>query len=76
MVLVKQGGDYVPREIRTGRTNYRVVEVLEGLAEGDVLGIPMVSRLKEEHDRIDARLRDRRSFGASSGKRKPTRGGS
>jgi HlyD family secretion protein len=66
VVLVKDAGDYVPREIRTGRTNYRVVEVLDGLAEGDVLGIPMVSRLKEEHDRIEERIRNRQGFGAGS----------
>jgi HlyD family secretion protein len=72
-VLVKDGSDYVPREVRTGRTNYRVVEVLSGLEEGEVLGIPMVSRLKEEHDRLDARVRGTRSFGGGDrGKRKPT----
>ncbi len=64
LVLVKDGGEYVPREIRTGRTDHRVIEVLDGLREGDVLGIPMVSRLKEENDRLDARVRSNRSFGA------------
>ena len=63
-VLVKDGDEYVPREIRTGRTDHRVIEVLDGLREGDVLGIPMVSRLKEENDRLDARVRSNRSFGA------------
>ncbi len=63
LVLVKDGGEYVPREIRTGRTDHRVIEVLDGLREGDVLGIPMVSRLKEENDRLDARVRSTRSFG-------------
>jgi HlyD family secretion protein len=63
-VLVKQGDGYVARAIRTGQTNYRVIEVLEGLSAGDVLGIPMVSRLKEENDRLDARVRKSRSFGA------------
>ncbi|MEE9472020.1 MAG: efflux RND transporter periplasmic adaptor subunit [Gemmatimonadota bacterium] len=64
LVLVKDGGEYVPREIRTGRTDHRVIEVLDGLREGDVLGIPMVARLKEENDRLDARVRSNRSFGA------------
>ena len=71
-VLVKEGSDYVPYEVRTGRTNYRLVEVLSGLEEGAVLGIPMVSRLKEENDRLDARVRDTRSFGGGDrGSRKP-----
>jgi HlyD family secretion protein len=62
-VLVKQGEDYVKREIRTGRSDHRVIEVLEGLADGDVLGIPMVSRLKEENDLMNTRMRKSRSFG-------------
>ncbi|MDH3212763.1 MAG: efflux RND transporter periplasmic adaptor subunit [Myxococcales bacterium] len=64
-VLVKQGNDYVVREIRTGRSDHRVVEVLEGLADGAVLGIPMASRLKEENDLMNARMRERQSFGSS-----------
>lgn len=62
-VLVKQDGAFVPREVRTGASNYRVVEVLEGLEEGAVLGIPMVSRLKRENDLLDSRVRGTRSFG-------------
>ncbi|MBW2288026.1 MAG: efflux RND transporter periplasmic adaptor subunit [Deltaproteobacteria bacterium] len=68
VVLVKNADGYGAREIRTGRTDYRVVEVLDGLEEGEVLGIPMVSRLKREHDQIEARIRNRQSFGAG-GKR-------
>jgi HlyD family secretion protein len=66
-VLVKEGGDYVPHEVRTGRTNYRIVEILSGVEEGEVLGIPMVSRLKEDHDRLDARVRETRRFGGGDG---------
>jgi len=62
-VLLKQGEDYVTREIRTGRSDHRVIEVLEGLADGAVLGIPMLSRLKEENDLMNARMRENRSFG-------------
>jgi HlyD family secretion protein len=74
-VLVEDAGDFVPREIRTGRTDYRVIEVLGGLAEGDVLGIPMTSRLKDEHERMEARIRNSRSFGGGrSEQRRPTGG--
>lgn len=79
-VLVKDGTRYLPREIRTGRTDYRVVEVLGGLSAGDVLGIPMVSRLKQEHDENEARIRDRQGFGSGgrpkNSDRKPAAGGS
>jgi HlyD family secretion protein len=63
-VLVKDGDTYRPREIRTGTSDHRVIEVVDGLEEGEVLGIPMVSRLKEEHDLLDARVRRSRSFGS------------
>jgi len=70
-VLLKQGADYVPREIRTGRSDHRSVEVLEGLSEGEVLGVPMVSRLKEENDLMNARMRESRSFGSGDRGSKP-----
>ena len=69
---LQQAGEFVPREIRTGRTDYRSIEVLDGLDEGEVLGIPMVSRLKDEHERLEARIRNSRRFGASrGGERRP-----
>ena len=76
-VLVKENGDYVSREIRTGASDYRVVEVLDGLEEGAVLGIPMTSRLKQDNDLLDSRVRRTRSFGSSRGdkKKNPSPGG-
>ena len=62
-VLVKDGDTYRLREIRTGTSDHRVIEVVDGLEEGEVVGIPMVSRLKQEHDLLDARVRRSRSFG-------------
>ena len=70
-VLVKEEGAFVPREIRTGASNYRVVEVVDGLEEGAVLGIPMVSRLKHDNDLLDSRVRGTRSFGGSSSSKSP-----
>ncbi len=74
-VLVRDGDAYRPRAIRTGRSDQRVIEVLEGLEEGEVLGIPMVSRLKEDHDKLDARIRRSRSFGTGRSNSKPRSGG-
>jgi len=73
LVLLKRGEVYEEQPVRTGRTDYRVIEVLEGLSAGDVLGVPMVSRLKAAHDRLDSRVRSSRSFAGGStkgGKRK------
>ncbi len=69
-VLVKNGSEYTPREIRVGETDYRVVEVLEGIEPGEVLGIPMTSRLKADHDILDARVRSSQSFGRDNEKDK------
>jgi HlyD family secretion protein len=74
-VLVKEQGAFVAREVRTGASNYRVVEVLEGLEEGAVLGIPMVSRLERENELLDSRMRSTRSFGAGGQKRNRAPGG-
>jgi HlyD family secretion protein len=69
-VLVKVDDTYTPREIRTGRTDYRVIEVLAGLEGGEVLGIPMASRLKEQHDLLQERIRRSRTFGGSDDDKK------
>jgi HlyD family secretion protein len=74
-VLVKEGSEYLPREIRTGETNDRVVEILDGLKAGETLGVPMVSYLKEDHDRMDSKIRATRSFGANAKKSKPSKKG-
>jgi RND family efflux transporter MFP subunit len=73
-VLVREGSDYLSREVRTGRTDHRVIEIVEGLTEGEVLGIRTVSRLKEEHDRMDARIRGTRSFGGGGRSKRPAGG--
>ncbi len=74
-VLVKQGDVFGERAIQIGRNDHRVVEVTQGLSEGDVLGIPMVSRLKRDHERLDSRIRQSRSFGAgAAGDKKPKKG--
>jgi HlyD family secretion protein len=73
-VLVKEDGAFASREIRIGARNYRVVEVLDGLEEGAALGIPMTSRLKQDNDLLDSRVRSTRSFGSGRAdkKKKPS----
>jgi HlyD family secretion protein len=76
-VLVRDGDGWVPRAIELGRSDDRAVEVLSGLEPGEELGIPLWSRLKEDHDRLDARMRQSRSFrptGGASAEKKPASG--
>jgi hypothetical protein len=39
------------------------VEILDGLKEGDVIGVPMWSRVKAESDQFEQRIKSERSFG-------------
>ncbi len=64
-VKLKKGSRFELHEIETGLSNFKVTEVLNGLQEGDVLGIPMDSRLKQENDQLEQRIRRSRSFGSS-----------
>ena len=65
-VLLKKGNGFVHHQVEIGLSNFREAEVLAGLAEGDILGIPMTSRLKEENDRMEERIRSSRSFGTTN----------
>jgi len=65
-VLVKEGDEFVPRDITVGLSDFKHAIVLSGLTEGDTVGVPMTSRLKAENDRMEERIRSSRSFGASS----------
>ncbi|MEE8577958.1 MAG: efflux RND transporter periplasmic adaptor subunit [candidate division Zixibacteria bacterium] len=68
--MIKEDGRFVAREVEIGLTNFRNTIILSGLSEGDILGVPMVSRLKDANDRLEQRIRSTRSFGASNSKPK------
>jgi len=65
-VLLKKGGAFQPHPISIGNANFKLAVVRSGLREGDVLGIPLVSRLKEENDAREKRIRSSRGFGTGS----------
>lgn len=66
-VLLKQGTEFHPQEIEIGLMSFKDAEVISGLKEGDVVGVPMTSRLKTESDRMEQRIRERTSFGVTGG---------
>jgi HlyD family secretion protein len=66
LAMVKEGDEFASREIEVGLSNFSETVVLSGLNEGDILGVPMVSRLKAENDRMAERIRSTNSFGTSS----------
>lgn len=63
-VLLKSNNKYVPTEVELGVSNFKHVEIVSGLSEDMVLGIPMTSRLKEENERREDRIKSSRSFGS------------
>jgi len=65
-VLLKEGDRFVRHPIEIGPTNFADVVVLSGLGEGDILGVPMTSRLKQENEQLEERIRSSRSFGTSN----------
>lgn len=65
VVMRKQGDGYVQQQVEIGLSNFRQTEILSGLNEGDMVAVPLTSRLKEENDRMESMLRSSRSFGNS-----------
>jgi HlyD family secretion protein len=66
VVMLKKGNRYEPQRIEIGLDNFKDVEILSGLTEDDIVGVFMTSRLKEENDRRDTRIRSSRSFGTTN----------
>jgi HlyD family secretion protein len=65
-VLLKEGDRFVRHDVELGPSNYQDVIVVSGLQEGDIIGVPMNSRLKEENEELENRIRSSRSFGTGS----------
>jgi HlyD family secretion protein len=65
-VLLKKDDEFIPHRVTIGLFSFKQAEILSGLEEGDVLGVPMTSRLKEENEQMEERIRSSRSFGTSS----------
>jgi HlyD family secretion protein len=63
--LLKRGHEFVPHEVEIGLFDFEQMVVTADLKEGDILGVPMTSRLKEENDRMEERIKSTRSFGSS-----------
>ncbi len=63
-VLLKRGDKFIPQIVEIGLYSFKQVIILAGVEEGSILGVPMVSRLKDENDRLMERIRSSRSFGS------------
>jgi multidrug efflux pump subunit AcrA (membrane-fusion protein) len=68
-VLLKKGDKFIPHEVEIGLSNLQQTVVTAGLQEGDILGMPMVSRLKADNERLEQRIKSTRSFGAGKSRK-------
>jgi HlyD family secretion protein len=63
-VMLKKGERFESQKIRIGLFDFENAVVEEGLKEGDIVGVPMLSRLKEDNERMEQRIRSSRQFGS------------
>ena len=74
--MVKEGNAFAPRDVEIGMGDFKQTIVISGLSEGDIVGMPMVSRLKAENDEMEQRIKDSRSFGTTGASGSGGQGGS
>jgi HlyD family secretion protein len=68
--LVKEGNRFQPRPVQIGSFDFNVAVVISGLKEGDIVGVPMTSRLKKENEWLEERIKSSRSFGGNTKEKK------
>jgi len=71
-VLLKQGDKFVPQMVEIGLYNFKQVIILAGVEEGSILGVPMTSRLKDESERLQERIKRIRSSRSFGSKKRPS----
>ncbi len=71
-VLLKQGDKFVPQIVEIGLYNFKQVIILAGVEEGSILGVLMTSRLKDESERLQERIKRIRSSRSFGSKKRPS----
>ncbi len=66
LVSARQDGEFKPKLIKVGASNFEKSVVLEGLAEGDEIEIVTISRAKVAQEQFNERMRSMNSFGGGS----------
>jgi HlyD family secretion protein len=66
VALLKTGNEFVRKRVKIGLSNFKHAEVISGLEEGDILGVPIISRLKAANERLEKMIKSSRSFGTTN----------
>ena len=67
LVMVREGNEFVPRQIKVGPSNFDQSEVIEGLKEGEEIQIVTISRAKLASEQMTERMRNMNSMGGIGG---------
>lgn len=67
VIEVKVGGEFVPRLVKVGASNYDFAEILEGVKEGDEVRVTTISRAKLASEAFTERMRSMQSMGGVGG---------
>lgn len=67
LVMVREGNEFVPRQIKVGPSNFDQSEVIEGLKEGEEIQIITISRAKLASEQMTERMRNMNSMGGIGG---------
>jgi len=62
MVLLKTEEGFRPQRVETGPSNFQQTVILSGVQSGDIVGVPMTSRLMEANARMEDRIRSSLGF--------------
>jgi len=66
IITVRQNGEFKPKLIKVGPSNFEQSVVLEGLVEGDEVEIVTISRAKIAQEQMNERMRSMNSFGGGT----------
>ena len=67
VVVVKDSGQFVPKLVKVGPSNFDFAEVLEGLNEGDESQVTTISRAKLAAEQMNERMRSSSGLSGMSG---------
>ena len=67
IVVVKEGGNYKPRIVKTGASNFENTEILEGLKEEDEIQVTSISRAKIASQQMTDRIKSANPLSGGGG---------
>lgn len=67
VVVVRDSGQFVPKLVKVGPSNFDYAEILEGLKVGDEIQVTTISRAKVAAEQMNERMRSNSGLSGMSG---------